>query len=308
MWPAGPTFESAPPIIAFDLALQRLEEADPDGFATEYQSQWRTHQDAYLRPEHIAAMFGPWRGEPLEPQHQGTLANRYIMHADPSKSGANFAVATAHSEIFEGQVHVVFDHLHAWDPATFPDHQIDYLEIESELKDLLDRFLPFQFSVDQFSSAPIMGHLRAHLNGAGRAKLTTVVERTATARRNFEMAETFKTALGMGLIHAPAHHLARLELEYLQEREGKVHAPTSGEVRTDDLADAMFNVVFELLGTKADLLEALSQLQPQGALPGGIACSPRDQLIIDSFSRCGPQRQVGAPRGDFRDPSRGRRC
>jgi hypothetical protein len=107
MWPEGPFFEPAAPIIECGAALARVEASDPDGFAVEYRAHWRTHHDAYLRKDQVAAIFAPWQGQTLETREHGVLSCRYVAHADPSRSGANFGLAVGHAETVDGLTHVV---------------------------------------------------------------------------------------------------------------------------------------------------------------------------------------------------------
>ena len=77
-----------------------------------------------------------------------------------------------------------------------------------------------------------------------------IVERTATANLNRHQAELTKTLMGQGRIHLPNHEQARAELLALEDKNGKVEHPTSGPVRTDDICDALFNVVWSLIGVR----------------------------------------------------------
>jgi hypothetical protein len=62
----------------------------------------------------------------------------------------------------------------------------------------------------------------------------------------------FKSAAQLGLVHAPRHDLARLELLHLQEHDGKVDPPSFGPIRTADIADALFEVTTRLVGQDLD--------------------------------------------------------
>jgi hypothetical protein len=63
------------------------------------------------------------------------------------------------------------------------------------------------------------------------------------------MAEVFKTALNMGLIHFPSHELLELELRFLQKTGvERVDHPSVGPVQSKDVADAVMNVVWHLVG------------------------------------------------------------
>lgn len=103
-----------------------------------------------------------------------------------------------------------------------------------------------------------------------------MIERTATAPRNFEMAEIFKAAAGMGRIHLPDHPLARLELEYLQIDGKRIHAPTIGQVQTDDMAGAIINVCYSALQEAPPMLFArLAATRLRGSQTGGLRAMGR---------------------------------
>lgn len=289
------------PMSAYDRQMQRLERANPDTFRVERLSQWASALNAYLDLRKIEAMFGPWNGQVLEMKHQGVLGTNYVAHGDPSKSGANFGFAIAHLEgpDHNGFMHVVFDHLGAWQPQDYEDGNIDYIMVEAEIISLARRFMPSDLTFDQFNSAGMIQRIQVALNQMNLPKRTLVYERTATAPVNWRMAETFKTALNMGLVHAPYFELAELELRFLQlTTNQKVDHPTSGPVQTKDVADAMFNVVYHLIGEqmgaflKADLAASL----PVGSHAGGFpmpANSPlggasKDDILSRLSSGSGP--------------------
>jgi len=43
-------------------------------------------------------------------------------------------------------------HISHWSPADFPDHTIDYVEIEEQLWELIQDFRPDEFTFDQWNS------------------------------------------------------------------------------------------------------------------------------------------------------------
>lgn len=254
MYPKGPTFkEMKGPIQDYDDEMKKLERANPDTFAVERRAQWAHVLDAYLNPDKIAAM---WDAS-LTMSSLGDLTKRYRIHCDPSKSGANFAMVIGHVEhepndpdsIYGGDLpHVVVDVVHAWIPADYDDHEVDYIAIEKELEGYVDRFLPEAITFDQFSSVGIIQQLKKYINGRRRPKRVQVYERTATRQSNWQQYESLKTALGLGLVHSPYHELLNSELTFLQDTGGRVDHPTSGPVQTKDIADALSAVVHDLIG------------------------------------------------------------
>src|SRR5690606_20932710 len=112
---------------------------------------------------------------------------------------------------------VVVDVVHAWIPADYDDHEVDYIAIEKELEGYVDRFLPEAITFDQFSSVGIIQQLKKYINGRRRPKRVQVYERTATRQSNWQQYESLKTALGLGLVHSPYHELLNSELTFLQD-------------------------------------------------------------------------------------------
>jgi hypothetical protein len=258
----------------YDDQMRRLERSNPDTFRVERRSQWQTVLDAYLDPAQIDEMFGPWLGETLPMKSRGALNIEYYAHGDPSKSGDNFGFAIGHTEgpDTNGLYHVVFDRLHAWQPGDYDEGRIDYLAIEQEIIDYAVRFHFTQLSFDQFSSTQMMQGIRSKLAKAGLPNRITIFEQTATAPLNWKMAETFKTAINLGLVHSPYYELADLELRFLQLNKNRVDHPSAGPVQTKDVADAMFNVVWQLIGAQmsAFLKGDLASVPVVGSVPGGL--------------------------------------
>ena len=294
IYPGGPTFPGITrPIYAYDDKARRDEQANPDTYRVEFGAQWATTQDAYLHEDDVAAMFGPWPDEPLAIQTHGRLGTVYISHCDPSVSGANFAVVIAHREgpDDQGAHHMVVDYIHVWQPADFPGHKIRYGIVEDHLKELIRHFPLKRLSFDPFNSAGIIERLQeytARTPGLPRRTLIDLVK--PTAPRNRMLAETFKTALGLRLVHAPFHRLAQQELLFLQEfANGRVDHPTGGPVQTSDIADCLFELAYQLLGDNAGYgtNETLSNLRLHASQPGGLFIPDRESAheALGQFGR-----------------------
>jgi hypothetical protein len=277
-------------IQAFDEEMAREEKANPDTFGVERRSNWATALDAYLNTAKIEEMFAPWQDR--DPRHgrpelfmtsRGPLINDYTAHGDPSMVNCRFGFALAHAEPGpDGMSHAVFDLIHFWDPADFPDHTIDYdVPVNWIFDNVVLKFQPDELTFDQFNSVASVQALQKKVRGAHLQKNVMVYERTATAPLNWGTWETFKAAVNMGLVHSPVHAELKDELRFLQKPEGqqKVVHPDSGPVRTKDIADCAAIVTARLLGEqmKAYLAKDLRNQRPHMGQPGG-----RDAL--DRFS------------------------
>ena len=117
-------------------------------------------------------------------------------------------------------------------------------------------------------------HARHHHVGENkiRAPVCHLFQRTAPKAINWKVAEGFKTALGLNLLHAPYYQQADLEMIYLEDLGNeKVDHPTMGPVQTKDVFDAMSNVVYTLIGAEmmAFLGQEFTDFGIQGAQQGG---------------------------------------
>lgn len=325
----GQTFQPLKRAIqAYDDQMKQLERANPETFAVERRSRWAQSLAAYLDSTRVEEAFQPWGERVLVVQERGVLAVSYRAHGDPGRVNDSFGFAVAHVEHPQGErvPHVVFDVVHAWRPADFESGRVHYPSVEEDLEGYIERFMPDQLTFDQWNSAGAIDRLQAFVQRRGLPKTTTVYERTATRPINWETAETFKSAVNLGLVHAPMHLpdgrvndasvLAELELRFLEERNGKVDHPSSGPVQSKDVADAMMIVVHALIGEQVrGLTTALGEVGVRGMAEGGIspyrgappsfptAAVPSAPSPGDAFAAA--MRRTGSPRGGSSMPSRG---
>lgn len=278
-------------VQAYDDQMRQLERANPQTFAVERRSHWAQSLAAYLDRNKIAAMFGPYRGQQLRIQTAGPLSQTYKAHGDPSKVNDNFGWAIAHTEPGDestmGLPHVVFDVLHHWRPIDFEDHTIDYVEVLGDIQEhYVKPFAPDEITFDQFNSVMPIGLLQRYVIEERIPKRISIFEKTATRQLNWKRAEIFKAALNMGLIHAPmlasdgtvSEHaeMAELELRFLEESNGKVDHPSSGPIQHNDIADAMFECVYALIGEQmaAYLGQTLGEAGVSGMAAGSGGLDP----------------------------------
>ena len=272
--------------------MARMEKRNPDKFRVERRAQFAEVEGAYLDPVAVEAMFDPpsWR-PPLEAQSRGYLTHSYRIHCDPSRTGANFAMAIGHNELAPCDVcqaapehhlsfhpckeclqadpkrngmhwpHVIFDLLHVWRPGdSEPDENgrrtIDYIKVMSEITGILKLFPSTKkISFDQYDSALGMAQLRREF-----APRIQVAEVLFTEKENQRRAEKFKSALNLGWMHAYRDNwydeeggsLLEMEMKFLAERNGRVVKQDFGPVTTKDLWDAACVVATELLRDALD--------------------------------------------------------
>ncbi|PPS89541.1 hypothetical protein [Streptomyces sp. MH60] len=269
-------------IQTYDEEMRKLEKADPDTFKVERRAQWATVLDAYLDPAKVEAVFSPWYARPerygsplIVPTERGVLAYVYKGHADPSSVNCRFGIAVGHTETDdEGRPHAVFDKIHHFDPADFPNHTIDYEEVEDWIwEEIISVYQPEDFTFDQYQSVGSIQKLVKQVARARLAKRVNIWERTATNQLNWKYAETFKAAINLGLVHAPAYEDGELELKFLQKPPGinRVDHPTVGPVQTKDIADAIMITTYALIGDWiSGYKEQLNAASARGAMQGGL--------------------------------------
>ncbi len=311
-------------VQTYDLPMKRLERANPDTFKVERRSHFASVMDAYLNEAKVDQVFQPWMERPaeygpphLEMQVQGPLSREYKAHADPSKSNCFFGFAMAHVETdADGTLHCVFDKIHHWDPQQWDDGIVDYDEIADFLvDDIAFKFYPKEITFDQFNSVASIQKINKRLRETPGPKRVTAYEKTATRELNWQRAEVFKTAVNLGLVHAPPYELAANELKFLQDKGNKVvDHPTSGPVTSKDTADCMMEVVNYFLGKQIHLLwETLGAERIRGGLQGGTmgahispprAGSSPARMHVEGLSGFGRSRRGDIGRGGS---ARGRR-
>lgn len=250
------------------LALRREEQRNPEKFRVEYRAQFASVIDAYLDPAMVDAMFEtpPWR-EPLAEQQRGYLTRTYRIHADPSKSVANFAICIAHTEDAppdeNGDVWpcVIIDYLHVWKPEDFPvdpetgKRSVDYVQITKEIEGLLRRFpSTTKMTFDQWNSVGLISTLKRKFSPRIR-----ITEQTFTKAVNHDRAEKFKSALNLGWVKSyrdtlfeDNQSLLETELKFLTDHNGRVDHQQFGPCTTKDLADTAMTVAVDLLHEALD--------------------------------------------------------
>ena len=312
-----------------NLRMKRMEIKNPQKFRVERRGQFADVEGAYLDPLSVEAMFRPpgWR-PPLEAQSQGKLYYRYRIHCDPSRTGANFALAIGHTEIAPcdrcGQMpdyaetfhpckaclerrepfpgmhwpHVMFDMLHVWKPGeSEPDEdgrrQIDYIRVMEEIARFLERYpSTIKISFDQYDSALGIAQLRQRFSPR-----IMVGEVLFTEKENQRRMEKFKSALNLGWMHSyrdvfyeDGGSLLEMEMRFLAERAGKVVKQDIGPVTTKDLFDAVSVVATELLRDSLDRYNGRSLTTPSfGSTEAAGLKSGRELIRTGAINRLASQ-------------------
>lgn len=289
------------------------EASNPEVYKVERRGQFAEVIDSYLNASMVDMMFeGVPRGydeggRPFYapyPSNSGAGARnhfRYHFHLDPSSTTAGFGFAIGHAEQFQSfegipETHVVFDLIKRWDPKTFPGNTINWEVIIQEVVEYADIFRPKTISLDQFNSAAPIQTLRQKLANKNISGVAIELA-TATNEGNWFAAETFKTALNHGFIHAPIDckdiepYGVDQELKFLQQKNtgGKhprIERQFFGPVTTKDMADCVMFVVQNLIGNSVN-----QELQARLSHGGSFGSQAGYQL--GGLDRPGPPRSSG---------------
>jgi hypothetical protein len=326
-------------IQAFDDDMRQLQRANPDTFAVERLSHWAESLDAYLNAKKVTEIFQPWALDPssIFVKRSGILRETYSAHGDPATSNKRFGWSLAHrvwvpdadpalAEKGEGNFHVVFDRIRCWEPGDYEDHMLDYDDVMGSIwEDDIKPFVPEDVSFDQYNVPATIGTLRKKVAKEHLPKQVRVREVSRTRTLNWKHYELFKSAINMGLVHAPmylnqkdesgrwevnyASSEVENELKFLEEKNGVVNHPSTGPVQTKDIADTMCEVVVQLIGKQLatflgmELDEiGLSGGAPLGTDPGRHQRTESDQTF-DRLANINTGGRGGGM-GSF-DPSRG---
>lgn len=307
-----------------DPQLAREEKADPVKFKVEVRAQFAEVEDAFLNPDIVDRMFTPSFNEEVlgyipKPTIGAVSFFRYKGHGDPAATGpANFGIAIGHVEEIKNknsgitEPHVIFDLIDAFYPADFKDGTIDWLQIVPEIARLIDSYRPFEFTFDQFDSRMAIQVLNHQLAQQGIPDV--VHEVTATHDKNFKRAMNFRAALNLGRIHAPhpdsfnplatrnSIELARDELKFLVDKNGRIDHQTIGPIKTKDIADCIMEVTDALIGDTLSPLQQGLASHPQYGAQGGYGIGNTDQFA----DLLGEWHDQGAYKGrPIYDPARG---
>ncbi len=342
----GKAFDKAPEM--YDDKARRRQRQNPETFSVEHLGQWADVQANYLSPALIRLVFSPIDlpdgGERvLQEAQRGFLNQFYRCHIDSSKSLAGFAAMVAHPEVItdpgtgESWIYVIVDRIMRWDPAEFDEHLVDYMQVESELLDVLSKFKTLEsVTFDQYGSFAVRSVMKMDLASVGLGHVR-VHEVPFNEKANRMRWENFKDAAAMGWARSyrddmwpgdESNSYLEVELRFLQDVRGKVGAPESGTCTTDDVATCFAELVSQILGDQLgnmDLKERLS-VRPAFGAPGGYSTrhdtlpsgqpgagtrkgrpsNTRDRL--EAWSRHQAQQRGGMPPGWTRGLSRwGRR-
>ena len=286
---------------------QLSEKANPEKFKVERRGQWAEVVDSYLNPENVERAFtSEFQGVPIKMNTGGRYVHRYFAHCDPSSTTAGFGFAIGHMEEFKDEEgvtvpHVVFDVVKRWSPKEFPGETIQYEVVIDELVKWSEVFTFAELSFDQYYSNILIQTMRSRL--MAKRINTRVMEKTATASTNFNKYEAFKTAINLNLVHIPTDcpdsEYAKMEMKFLQVRNGRVDKQDIGPIQTKDISDCIAEVTATILGGSSAAIASLKsglQLGSQGGY--GIG---RDRTFTDYYKDAKQTQKSSTRSMDYRN-------
>lgn len=304
------------------IMKMKVEEAgNPDTFKVERRGRFAEVEDAYLNPEMVDRMYS---GAPagyeedkikLEPVYtnlgqEARVIYNYVAHLDPSSTTAGFGFALGHVEKFKHKDgkerdHVIFDIIKRWEPKNFEGGAIIWEDVLEEVISYIEIFLPSQVSFDQFQSDAPMQWLSRQIQERGFS--TQIALRRRQNESNWKQAETFKTALYHGFVHAPNDTVdtawSNLELKFLVRKKSggkfdRVDKQDLGPVKTKDMADCIMEVTEVLIGNLIarnirDMLSENSFVAGafRGYQIGGVLQGVADAPELSGYYQGGMRRQ-----------------
>ncbi len=283
------------PIMTNDHQMAQHQRANKLRFRTERLAQWGTSIGAYFDPDDVEAIFSGYLGTMLKPNDQPSLGTSYVVVVDPATKHDAFAWVIAHREPVDdvGRPHVLIDLMRRWLPD---DHggQLDISEVHDQLESDIRHFRAAEVVTDQYGGPFVVQDLNRRLYYNGLAGHSAVRENPRSRDKNLTTAAVFAEAIALGQVHCYPDDQLRRELLFIQETPGgRIVAPTSGPVQTDDVAIAVMVVTELLLGHAADqpIHDALSATRLSGR--PGLSPTASDQATFDRLSDGGGQPRPG---------------
>lgn len=266
---------ASPPEESEPMRLE--EEKNPEKFAVERRSHFAEVLEGFLNAEMVDKCFQPFNGRMLS-----TKTSRagfgpegiFKMHGDPATTDKNFGFVVGHVEYEEDSQerivpHCIIDLVHAWVPAEYENHTVNFLDIQDEILEHILNFRPEDVTFDQFQSNALIRYLQREAGKRGVSGMN-IREVTATEKLNLQRAEIAKTAINLGLVHIPHDtrfcELLRNEMKFLQKKGNRIIHQDAGPVQTKDIADCLFENIYYLLGSY--LMQDLNQPLTKGGMGG----------------------------------------
>jgi hypothetical protein len=260
----------------------------------------------YLDPATIGPIFGSFQDRILRPTDQGSLNVEYTIVVDPAVTRDAFAWSVGHpvEPDERGLPHVVIDLCRRHLPT--PGTPLDIPSVLDQLEEDIRAFRAHDVITDQYGGPFVVQDLNRRLYGKPMTPISVVRQLPRNYDRNLDTAAAFREAVTLGQVHCYPEAQLERELRALQEVSGKVAAPTSGPVITDDQAVTAMVLTEQVLKQAGDRsVKKALRATPVGGLRGHVGDG--DSAQADAFSAAGRRRgpKVGersSPTGPKRLP------
>lgn len=190
----------------------------------------------------------------VEHKEMGQTGNIYFAHLDPATTSHNYALVIIHRENFFDKVNkvadfkIIVDHIKFWHPTPGSPIRID--EVDDYVIGLKKRFYLGMVTYDVWNSIQSIEKLKKH---GIPAKCTHY---SPSYKQN--IYNQLEVIINAGKLYIPRHKLLKDEMLHLQRKytvKGfRVQPPKEGDVRTDDLIDALAGAVYSSMNVIAHRL------------------------------------------------------
>jgi len=285
------------PIQAFDRELQQEQRKNPVLFAVEREAKWADVTNPAFATDDIAGLWVDAHGDQVAPLESVAIKYKAVMHIDPAFRHDNtawaigFAYREGDHDLWRTRV-ARTRHLR---PRDYPGGKVDLEDLINKLISDIVAYQVKQVSVDQHNGEAISGLLQQASRAHRMPTEVRIEVIDQTASFNAEVLDSFREAIINRLIDCPYDRQLDDELRFATITNGKLSAPDTGPVTTDDLIDAV-QILNHRVRNSSHIHEQLSDFTRHGSQ----SPTDRDRAIFAQF-------RALRPRLDPHNPARGRR-
>ncbi len=289
------------PIQALDRELLQEKRKNPALFAVEREAKWADVFNPAFNRDDIAALWVDIDGNPVQPVEGVAIRHKAVMHIDPAfrRDNAAWAIGYAYRHDDQALWRTRVVRTHHLRPADFPGHRIPLEELMDKLIADIKQFDVRLVTVDQHNGEAISQLLGQAVRDRKIPSSVQIEVFDQNPQSNAEVLDHFQEAITNRLIDCPYDHQLENELRFATITNGKLEAPTTGEVTTDDLIDAVM-IMNHHLRTSTWVHDQLSGT----TLHASQGPAERDEPTFEALREASRRRRRG---GEGHNPARGRR-
>jgi len=273
------------------------ESMNAEDFLMEYGAEFSgTGGESFFVRDKVIGCFKPG----LELQETGRAGFTYFAHLDPATTSHNYALVIIHRERYlntetnKSDFRIVVDQIKYWKPL--PGKPVRIEEVDDYVINLRRKFHLGMVTYDVWNSIQSIEKLK---KAGVPAKCTHF-----SAQYKMAIYTQLEVLMNSDKIWIPRHKLMQDEMLHLQRKTTvkgfRVSAPKDGDVRTDDLTDALAGACYISMNAVAHKLPG-ARLVNMGVAPSSNAINWRS--MSGASYGTGPGGQV-ARQMETRQPQR----